>query len=305
MDMSGKSQRSLLRILVLLLATTSLVATGSLVATAGPKTVLLAGDIAYGTAESKEAETADLVESRSGLVITAGDNAYPLGTKEQFLAYYAPTWGRFRSRTRPTPGNHDYGTPGATGYFKYFRWRAGPSGRGYYSFKAGSWRVFALDSEACKTSAGCGPGSPQFKWLKEKLAGSRERCTLAVWHTPRFSSGEHGGEPRVGPLQRLLYKNGAEIVVNGHDHNYERMAPARHTGAIDRKYGIRQFVVGTGGAPLRAKGATAPQSRVFQADTWGVLQLKLRPDSYNWKFLPIEGQSFEDSGKGRCHGRPK
>jgi len=299
-------QRSLIRSLVLCLATTSLVATGSLVATADPKTVLLAGDIAYGTADSREAETADLVKSRSGLVITAGDNAYPAGTYQEFRDYYRPTWGRFLGRTRPTPGNHDYRTPGAAGYFKYFGRRAGPAGRGYYSFKAGSWRVFGLDSEVCKTSTGCGPGSPQFKWLKKKLTGSRERCTLAIWHTPRFSSGQHGDDPRVGPLLRLLYKNGAEVVVNGHEHDYERMAPARHTGTVDRKYGIRQFIVGTGGAPLRAKGTTAaPHSRVFQADTWGVLQLKLRWNSYNWRFLPIEGQSFEDSGKGRCHGKPK
>jgi hypothetical protein len=268
-------------------------------------TVLLAGDIADGTPESREADTAALVAARRGLVVTTGDNAYDSGTYEEFLTKYDPTWGRFLERTRATPGNHEYFTPGAAGYFRYFGERAGPAGRGYHTFRAGTWRVVSLDSESCKAAGGCGPGTAQHTWLKRLLARTTERCTLAVWHSPRFSSGYHGDEPRVAPLLELLYRDGAEIVVNGHEHWYERLAPARPDGRVDGRHGIRQFVVGTGGAELRGPGdRTAAHSRVFEARTWGVLQLRLHEDSYAWRFLPVAGQTFTDAGSGRCHGRP-
>ena len=300
-----------LRRMVIPVAALYLVMTAALPALAGPTTILIAGDIAQGSTGSQESATANLVAGRSGLVMTAGDNAYPDGTYAEFLAHYDPTWGRFRKRTRPTPGNHDYQTARAAGYFRYFGWRAGPrlpngNGRGYYAFSAGSWLVLALDSEACYRSQGCRRGSPEYRWLAQKLASSEKRCAMAVWHRPPFSSGYHGDQSNVRPLLRVLYRHGVEILVNGHDHDYERMAPARPDGEIDAGFGVRQFVVGTGGADLRPQGPdVVPHSRVFQSTDHGVLRLKLRKDGYDWTFLPIEGRTFEDRGSGRCHGKPR
>ncbi len=290
---------------VLLLSLVLLGAVTAGPAAAEPRTVLIAGDIAYGTAGSGEALTARLVERHGGLVITAGDNAYQKGTRAEFESYYAPTWGRFLFRTRATPGNHEYKTPGAAGYYDYFRWRAGPDRRGYYSMKVGNWRVYALNSETCKTAEGCGPGSPQYTWLRKSLASHGAFCSMAVFHTPRFSSGYHGDDKRVRPLYKLLHKAGAELIVTGHEHNYERMAPTRPDGTIDWKKGVQQIIVGTGGAPLRPEGAAkAPQSRVFSDDAWGVLRLRLFKSSWSWKFLPVEGETFTDKGSRKCHGKP-
>lgn len=175
--------------------------------------------------------------------MTAGDNVYQKGSWGRFRDCYAPTWGRFRDRTRPTPGNHDWAVPGAAGYFKYFGALAGPAGRGYYAFDAGTWRVYALSGD-CWAVGGCQGGSAQYRWLKASLAAHPAACVLAVWHEPRFSSGPHGSATAVRPLLKLLYAAGAEIVVNGHDHEYERFAPASPNGAADPVHGIRQFVVG-------------------------------------------------------------
>jgi len=296
---------ALLRAIVLVAIATLLVAAIAGPAAAKPRVVLFAGDIAKGTADSGEEQTARLVERRQGLVITAGDNAYESGSPAEFRAYYKPTWGRFKKRTRATPGNHEYYTPGARGYFDYFGWRAGPARRGYYSFKVGEWRVYALDSEACETEVGCGPGSPQFTWLKKSLTKHDAFCSLAVFHTPLYSSGRHGNEPYVRPLVKLLYKSGAEVIVNGHEHDYERFAPARPDGTIDRKKGVQQIIAGTGGAPLRPKGANAvAHSRVFSSEAWGVLRLGLGKRSYTWKFLPVAGETFTDKGERKCHGKP-
>ena len=266
--------------------------------------ILIAGDIAAKGADTGHAATARLIERRQGVVMTAGDNAYPRGTYKQFRFRYDPTWGRFLDRTRPVPGNHEYLTRGAAGYFRYFGRRAGPHGRGYYTFKVGAWRVFALDSEQCLMKVGCGPGSPQYRWLKRELARSQARCQLAVWHHPRFSSGSHGNGPAVRPLARLIYGAGAELVVNAHDHLYERMAPARPNGSPD-PLGVRQFIVGTGGAPLHGLGTPAPMSEVVDASTWGILRLRLRKDSYEWRFIPVAGSAFTDSGSGSCHDSPR
>ncbi len=293
------------RVLIMFAALAVLVAATAGPAAAKPETVFVAGDIANGTADSGEAQTARLIESRQGLAITAGDNAYPSGTLAQFRTNYQPTWGRFKNRTRPTLGNHEYHTSGAQGYFDYFGWRAGPGTRGYYSLKLGKWRVYLLNSEICKTDVGCQPGTSQYKWLKQTLAKQKAQCSMAVFHTPLHSSGLHGNEPRVRPLVKLLYKSGAELIVNGHEHNYERFAPARPSGVIDRQKGVQQIVAGTGGAPLRPKGArVAAHSRVYSDDAWGVLRLSLRKKSYSWKFLPVEGEAFSDAGERRCHGKP-
>jgi alkaline phosphatase len=294
-----------LRHVALVLVSLVLVVSVAGPAAAKPITVLIAGDIAMGTADSGEELTAQLIEQRKGLVITAGDNAYESGTLAEFRVHYAPTWGRFLERTRATPGNHEYYTPGARGYFDYFGWRAGPERLGYYSLKVGDWRIYALDSEVCELDVGCGPGSPQYTWLKKTLAKPAARCSLAVYHTPLFSSGFHGNEPRVRPLYRLLYEAGVELIVNGHEHDYERLAPARPDGRIDSKKGVHQIIAGTGGAPLRPKGAReAAHSRLYSDDAWGVLELRLKQRSYTWTFLPVEGETFTDRGTRSCHGKP-
>src|SRR5262245_2996558 len=204
-----------------------------------------AGDIATCMSDGDEA-TAQLLDRLDGIVVTLGDHAYEAGTPIEFAACYDPSWGRHKARTRPTPGNHDYLTPGASGYFEYFGAPAGDPRRGYYSYDLGAWRVIALNSN-CDEIGGCGAGSPQERWLREELAANPRRCTLAYWHHPRFSSGPHGSDPGYDAFWRALYERGTEIVLVGHDHTYERFAPQRPDGTRDPARGIRQFVVGTGG----------------------------------------------------------
>jgi hypothetical protein len=266
--------------------------------------LVIAGDIASCGWESDSA-TAALVSAWDGLVMTAGDNAYDLGTDEQFDACYGPTWGRVRDRTRPVPGNHDYGTPGAAGYFRYFGQHAGPVGRGWYAFDHGTWRIYALDSD-CELTGQCRRGTRQYRWLKADLANHPRHCVMAVLHHPAFSSGPHGNSKRTMPLLNLLYRAGAELVVNGHDHIYERFAPARPWGGRSEAHGMRQFIVGTGGAPLygwKPDGRPA-HSVVRQNEVHGVLRLDLRWDGYAWRFLPVAGARFDDTGTGTCHGAP-
>jgi len=266
-------------------------------------TILVAGDIAS-CAWKKDSATARLVDALPGIVMTAGDNAYQSGTYRQFRDCYAPTWGRFRDRTRPTPGNHDWVTPGARGYFRYFGDLAGPAGRGYYAFDAGAWRVYALTGD-CSAVGGCRNGTPQNTWLKEDLASHPRDCVLAVWHQPRFSSGPHGTSTRTNALLKVLYGAGAEVVVNGHDHLYEMFAPARPDSTLDPEYGIRQFIAGTGGGPLYSfREPFAPNSRVRSSSAHGVLRLTLEADRYTWEFLPVAGTTFSDEGAGACHGSP-
>ena len=271
--------------------------------TSTTRTIVIAGDIA-GCDYRSDSATAQLVEQIPGVVMTAGDNAYPAGSYEQFQRCYAPTWGRFRYRTRPTPGNHDWATPKAAGYFRYFGRRAGPPGRGYYAFDVGVWRVYALAGD-CGQVEGCRASSPQFRWLAADLAARPRRCVLAVWHQPRFSSGPHGTRKPTKPLFRLLYESGAEVIINGHDHGYERFGPATDEGEADASHGIRQIVVGTGGAPLYGHHQPfAPNSQVRNGSTHGVLKLRLAENGYAWRFIPVAGGSFTDSGSGTCHGRP-
>ena len=254
-----------------------------------------AGDIANCGTTTDEA-TAKLLDGISGTVFTAGDNAYTNGTDAEFAACYEPTWGRHKARTRPAPGNHDYNTSGATGYFNYFGASAGPSGRGYYSYDLGDWHIISLNSEV-----GTSPGSAQEVWLRADLAANTKQCTLAYWHKPRFSSGEHGNDNVSQPLWQALYEFNAEVVVTGHDHNYERFAPQTATGVADATRGLREFVVGTGGTDLRGVGTPIANSEVVNSDTHGVMKFTLRAGGYDWEFIPIAGKTFTDRGSGTCH----
>jgi acid phosphatase type 7 len=269
----------------------------------GEVIVVAAGNIADCRREGDEA-TARLVGGIVGsTVLTLGDNAYPEGTAEDFKECYEPTWGRFKYRTKPVPGNHEYDTQGAQGYFDYFGKAAGDPQKGYYSFNLGSWHLVALNSN-CQEIGGCGASSPQVRWLEADLAANEDKsCTLAYMHHARFSSGEkHGSTHYRKPLWEALYEGGAEVVLSGDEHNYERFAPQTSGGRADPERGIRQFVVGTGGGkghyPIVDPIAN---SEVHNDETYGVLKLTLNPESYEWRFVPVEGESFSDSGSARCH----
>ena len=254
-----------------------------------------AGDIADCSGDGDEA-TANLLDNISGTVFTTGDNAYPNGTAEEFANCYGPSWGRHKERTRPSVGNHDYHTAGAAGYFGYFGSMAGEPGKGYYSYDLGAWHIIVLNSVIS-----VGTGSTQEQWLRADLAAHPVTCTLAYWHYPRFSSGTvHGSDPSMQPLWQALYDYGAEVVIVGHEHNYERFAPQDPSGNADPAYGIRQFVVGTGGRSHYAFGAPIANSEVRNNDTYGVLKLTLHPTSYTWEFVPEAGKTFNDSGTAPC-----
>jgi len=255
-----------------------------------------AGDISN-CSRSEDESTAQLLDNISGTVFTLGDNAYPDGTASQFSDCYGPTWGRHKNRTRPSPGNHDYHVSGASGYYNYFGSVAGDSGKGYYSYNLGAWHIISLNSEV-----GYAAGSAQEQWLKADLTANQSVCTLAYWHHPRFSSGQHGNINRSQPFWQALYDDGADVILNGHDHTYERFAPQNPNGQADSSRGIREFVVGTGGAGLYPFPSIQPNSQVRNNTTYGVLKLTLHATSYDWQFVPIAGQTFTDSGSANCVG---
>jgi len=266
------------------------------------QTVILvgAGDIADCKTLAGAEATARLLDKVSGAVFAAGDLAYPDGSKENFECY-DKTWGRARSRTRPAPGNHEFHAAGATPYFDYFGVLAGDPKTGYYSYDLGSWHIIVLNSE-CKDVGGCEAGSPQERWLRADLSSHPVACTLAYWHKPLFSSGgAHGNDLTVKPLWDALYDANADVVINGHDHDYERFAPQTPDGAPDSVRGIREFVVGTGGKGLRPFKEPKPNSEVRDFAAFGVLKLTLKANGYDWQFLPEEGKTFTDSGTGACH----
>jgi hypothetical protein len=239
--------------------------------------------------------TARLLDRIAGTVFTTGDNAYPSGTETDFRTCYGPTWGRHRERTRPTPGNHDYETPGAAAYFAYFGANAGPPGLGYYTYTAGSWQVIALNSEI-----DVGAGSPQGLWLRSILQQGGAICSVAYWHRPLFNSGQHGESGDLRAVWRVLSEFGVDLVINGHEHFYERFAPQTPDGVLDRARGIRQFTVGTGGGHLLPVAAGRANSEMI-GSAWGVLVLTLNDGSYQWEFRPVAGASFSDTGVGECH----
>jgi hypothetical protein len=262
--------------------------------------VVGAGDIADCASSGDEA-TAKLLDDISGTVYTTGDNAYESGTTTEFSECYEPTWGRHKARTRPSVGNHEYETADAQGYFDYFGSAAGDPKKGYYSYDLGEWHIVSLNS-MCEHVGGCEATSPMVRWLEQDLASNPKPCTLAYWHNPLFSSGYHGSDPKMKPSWEALYAADAEVVLNGHDHDYERFAPQSPSGAADSARGLREFVVGTGGRELRPFRTTIEaHSEVRNAHTFGVLKLTLHPDGYEWKFVPVAGATFTDSGASRCH----
>jgi acid phosphatase type 7 len=264
-------------------------------AAAADPVIAAAGDIA--SSSSGDTATAKVLDTLNpSLVLTLGDNAYESGTSAQFNSYYEPTWGRHKSKTRPSPGNHDYKTSGASGYFGYFGSTAGPSGRGYYSFDVGSWHLVSLNSEIARDA-----GSSQVGWLKSDLAATTQPCILAYWHKPRFSSGPHGSDASLAPIWDALAAVRADVVLAAHDHLYERFAPQTSSGAAD-PIGVRQFVVGTGGRSHYQVGTVRANSVVRNSDSYGVLALTLRPSSFEWRFVPEAGRTFADSGSASCHG---
>ncbi|MGH2592257.1 MAG: metallophosphoesterase family protein, partial [Anaerolineae bacterium] len=257
-----------------------------------------AGDIASCSSSGDEA-TANLLDTIPGTVFTAGDNVYESGTATEFANCYDPSWGRHKSRTRPSPGNHDYNTAGASGYYDYFGAAAGNPSQGYYAYDLGTWHIIVLNSEIAH-----GAGSAQEQWLRSDLAAHSNTCTLAYWHRPRFSSGFHGNITSLNAFWLALHEYGADVVVNGHDHDYERFAPQNPSGVADPTYGLREFVVGTGGRSLTAFSTIQGNSEVRDSSTYGVLKLTLHPTSYDWVFVPQAGGAFTDSGNASCHGSP-
>lgn len=257
-----------------------------------PAVLVGAGDIGL-CGHDAAARTAALLDGIDGIVFTAGDNAYPHGAREDFANCYEPWWGRHKSRTRPSPGNHDYETPGASAYFEYFGSRAGPPGLGYYRFTAGAWVVFSLNS-----NVPAGSGSAQLSWLRHELQTNPAQCTAAIWHHALRSSGEHGDVPHMRDVWRTLHQFGADVVISAHNHLYERFAPL-DADARPSTGGMRQFVVGTGGSDHDVPGPRSQGSEVL-ALTWGVLKLTLREDSYDWEFLPAAGETFRDFGSAPC-----
>lgn len=261
----------------------------------GDPVLVGAGDIA--STSTGDSATAALLDNIPGTVYTVGDNAYPDGSTAQFNAYYDPTWGRHKARTRPSPGNHEYNTAGASGYFGYFGAQAGPANQGYYSYDLGNWHVVSLNSEISMEA-----GSTQETWLRSDLAANTRPCTLAYWHKPLFTSASnHPPEVATKPLFQALYDHAAEVVVAGHNHNYERFAPMDPAGVREETSGIRTFVAGTGGASHYGFGTPQPNSEVRNSTSYGLLKFTLHADGYDWQFVPVAGQSFTDTGTGLCH----
>ena len=281
--------------------------TTSLTVTTTDPVILAAGDIGDCTRSSDEA-TGQTLDTIPGTVMPLGDNAYLNGTPDEYVNCYAPNWGRQKARTRPVAGNHDYNTPGAPGYFGYFGAAAGDPAKGYYSFMAGDWFVLVLNTGTDRP-VDYQVGSAQEQWLRGELAAHNQQCTLAVWHHPRFSTteGRDPIRPEVGPIWNALYEYGVDLVLNGHDHSYQRFAPQKPDGTRDDVFGIRQIIAGTGGGEgLYAFAAIVPGSNleVRNNDTWGVLKVTLKANGYDWRFVRSAGGTFTDSGSGNCHGRP-
>jgi hypothetical protein len=280
----------------------------------GSPVLVAAGDIACPTWNSSYREgagtatacrqlaTSDVAMALDpDVVATLGDMQYDAGALDQFNASYGASWGRLKDRTRPAPGNHEYqDDQSASGYYTYFGAAAGNPAKGYYSYDIGSWHVVVLNSN-CARVGGCHSGSPQEQWLRADLAANPAACTVAYFHHPRFSSGQHGGTSSVAAFWQALYSGGVDVVLNGHDHHYERFAPQNPSGQLDQARGIRQFLVGSGGKDHYSLGSVATNSERRNNTAFGVLGLTLHDGSYDWRFVPETGATFTDSGTGSCH----
>ena len=291
--------------------------TTTTVPASGDPVIAAAGDIAcdpasssfnggLGTSSScRELYVSDLlVNAGLAAVLPLGDVQYEVGSLSQFQNSYDRSWGRVKSITRPSVGNHDYLTSGAAGYFQYFGAAAGDPAKGYYSYDIGAWHLIALNSN-CSKAGGCGAGSPQEVWLRNDLAAHPSRCTLAYWHHPRWNAGQFTDDAQSDALVRALYAAGADVILAGHDHDYQRYAPQDPSGNLDTANGIRQFIAGTGGKNHMPSSYSFNMAKrnleVANRDTFGVLKLTLHATSYDWQFVPEPGKSFTDSGTGQCH----
>jgi acid phosphatase type 7 len=319
---------------VVLSCTTAVLMAAQGVAQTATVTLVGAGDIAECSPDNNAKATAALLANIPGTVLALGDNAYPNGTPRQYANCYdnyrlsdgslfdtkrTYWWGQYKARTMPVLGNHEYhASKVAQPYFDYFSANqdvgfkepaarvpntpANPGltpGKGYYSYDRGSWHIVALNSN-CNKVGGCEKSSTQGRWLRNNLANTNKQCTLAYFHHPLFSTGNNIPNPNVKPLWQILYNNGADVIVNGHAHRYERYAPLTPGGKIDLQNGIRQIVAGTGGAPGGSEMQQAPGVQVVETGTSGVLKLNLSAGSYSWEFVPIAGQTFTDTGDGSC-----
>ncbi len=278
-----------------------------MIAAAGDLVCARAIDAAW---ECRHDDVARLVDELApDALLLLGDIQYEAGELRLFRSEFDPSFGRFRSITRPVPGNHEYSTLGARGYFDYFNGEdstvgiAGPRSRGYYSYDLGNWHLVALNSNC--GDVGCGPGSAQERWLRADLARHPTQCLLAYAHHPRFTSGLHGDAREMATLWNALAESNADLMLAGHDHEYERLAPMRADGTADSVAGIRSFVVGTGGRNMRAFGRIRANSEVRNNETFGVLAVTLDSASYSWRFVDASTRKSVDAGTGRCKGRPR
>jgi hypothetical protein len=288
----------------------------------GAVRIAAAGDIACDPANSSfnvglgkgnacmQQATANLIDGKGfAAVLALGDNQYYCGGLGAFQQSYDLSWGAFKAITHPAVGNHEYLTSGGTGcdtantgaagYFDYFGSAAGNVGQGFYSWDLGAWHFIALNSN-CSDAGGCSTSSAQGQWLAADLAAHQNTCTLAYWHIPLYSSGGRANKNSQS-LWTQLYNAGADVVLSGHDHIYERFAPQDASGNLDTARGLREFIVGTGGANHTSLATIAPNSEIQNPTTFGILELTLNPTSYDWRFVPIAGSTFTDAGSAGCH----
>ncbi len=257
--------------------------------TGGSFLIAAAGDIAQNSGAEKG--TSDIIYNDTSIntVLTLGDNAYENGLIDEFTQKYEPTWGRFKDKTKPSPGNHEYQSGGA-GYYEYFQ-----GVQQYYSFDVNDWHFVSLNGDIDHSAS-----STQVTWLKNDLAASTKKCTLAYWHEPRFTAGSHDDDTSMTPFWDAFYASGVDVVLNGHSHTYERFAPSKPDGSVDAVNGIREFVVGTGGADMSQGGNTVATREFSDASNYGVLKMNLSATGYDWKFITSGGQTI-DPGTGTCH----
>jgi len=283
--------------MTIVLALSCAIPTTAMPVASGAPVIVAGGDIACPDSPcDSHRETGALIRRiNPRAVLTLGDNQYNEGALSDFQSSYDPTWGRRKGRTYPAPGNHEYQTPDADGYYDYFGRRAHRSSEGFYGFNIGRWHLVSIN-----TGNGA-PSDAELRWVRRNLSRDRHRCELAYWHHPRWSSGNtHGSDARMNGLWQVLFRQGVDVVLNGHEHNYERFALLRPSGERSRN-GIRQFVVGTGGRGHYSLGSPIQGSQARIDDEFGVLKMVLRRSSYEWSFIATNPREILDRGRQRCH----